>query len=359
MRFLPLARAILLSVATIALTCGFCSPNSQIDLRVLHPDVFQNLPILNQGNYGVCYAYSAANLIDYHRLLLHSEHALDFRTSPIFAAETTAMNHHDSYTEGGSICDVVNSLTQLGHACGYNGIGPNQIKGLGDQVQVEIVTDIFMDYILGKKVFHPVDPVNFAFENRKNLDPDQKAYVEKFDDFLSWLKQALASRQINYFSIPSDTEIFTYIQNVQTKNLYDSFPPSFENWIASKNCVSSTFSLPKLTCESHSQANLPSDPMDSLDQALVGERIPVGIDLCANILTQKNYQGYPNRTLHKDCALHALVVIGKKYEGGKCSYLLRNSWGANARYVWPTSGGDVWVSENALSKNVTGISVVR
>lgn len=79
------------------------------------------------------------------------------------------------------------------------------------------------------------------------------------------------------------------------------------------------------------------DFVNKLDSVLNAKK-PAGIALCAEILWgQTSHQGIikPTRSLKSDakgnrqCAAHAVVVTGRRNEGGTCQYLIRNSWGGS------------------------------
>ena len=82
--------------------------------------------------------------------------------------------------------------------------------------------------------------------------------------------------------------------------------------------------------------------------------------ICSKFLSRKNYKGVATNGEHdSDCGDHAVVIIGKRAQGGICQYLIRNSWGSNFTYDWPSSDGDVWVDEFALKANFFNAQVVR
>jgi hypothetical protein len=348
------------SALLIAATCGFCSPSDQIDLRNAHPAVFQHLTIQNQGDYGVCYAYAGSALLDYFRLLNHTDQANTLRTNPVYAAQRTAMATSAEDAEGGNICDVINTLVSEKTACADYRVSGNQIRGFGDLAQTELMNDVYLPYLNGVKPFLAVPPASFVYSKRANLTPGQKEYLNKFDDYLSWVKVALADRGISYADIPSDTDIFAFIQKTYVSRNFSTFTVTFENWLTSASCRSSSFKVPALTCKHYTAKTSPSVSTYLLDHTLLEEQKPVGIDFCANVLTNSRYQGLANGQPRGDCGEHAVMVIGKKYDSGQCYYLIRNSWGAAySSYAWNTSRGDVWVEENALSANLFGLSLVR
>ena len=61
--------------------------------------------------------------------------------------------------------------------------------------------------------------------------------------------------------------------------------------------------------------------------------------------------------------LHASVIVGKRFEGGKCQYLIRNSWGTgcgeyNLNRV-QCDQGNLWVNEADLDENMIGMTYLE
>lgn len=345
----------------VMMTCGFCSPNDDLDLRQTQSDSLKNIPIGNQDNYGVCYAYSASTLIDFYRNTLKSDQYANSNTNPVYAAQRSALFTGAGNIEGGEICDVVNALSKEGQACSNYSVTGDQIRGLGLLAHAELVNSVYMPYLLHPETFQRVDPIFYPSNKRKHLTKVQKNYLEKVDAYLTWIKVELNRRRILNTNIPSDEAIFSFIQKTYIGHDFTAFSTKLENWLTALDCTQ-FFKMPRLSCNHYSGKTLTTDPISLLDQTLFKQN-PVGIDFCSKVLTDHDYNASQlGADYRKNCGFHAAVVIGKKYVSGagKCYYLIRNSWGKDyPSYAWDTSSGDIWVEENSLAANLYGLSIVK
>jgi hypothetical protein len=339
-----------------------CNYGQDLDLRAVYPEIFRSLPVMDQGTVGVCYAHAAATLVDFYRLKLKSEQAGMQSVNPIDAAQVGTLEAQDGDVEGGQICDVVNGLSKRGFGYVSTSISATQFRDLGVQTQIQAVKRVFTDYIgEGNKNFASVrvDPQFFSPSKRKKLSPAQKAYLARFDGLISWIRSEISSRGIQ--TRATDAGIFGFIQDNHARNDYSNFPVKFEMFIAGDSNQRASFRIPSLSCKHERGGMDGSAYISDIDRALDYQKVPVGIDLCANVLTQKAYRGYAAYgKLKTDCKPHAVLVIGKRLGRAGCEYLIRNSWGYSySGYAWPADSGDVWIGETAFFGNVYGTSVVR
>jgi hypothetical protein len=65
------------------------------------------------------------------------------------------------------------------------------------------------------------------------------------------------------------------------------------------------------------------------------------------------------------CGSHASIIIGMSNIGGKCHYLVRNTWGDRCDYDWQCrfnaykEAVGIWVEESALINNLGDIAYLR
>lgn len=339
-----------------------CNYGQDLDLRAVHREIFDSLPIADQGKVGVCYAYAAATLVDFYRLKLKTDRAGILSVNPVDAAQVGTLESQDGDMEGGQICDVVNGLSKRGFGYVSTSVTASQALDLGLQTQVQAVKRIFTAYLGdGAKDFPAarVDPRFFPAAQRKRLTPAQKTYLGKFDGLIAWIRAELARRRIA--TKVTDAELFAFIQDNHVRNDYSNFPVKFEMFVAGDSRDRASFRIPSLACQHQRGLTDGNSYLSDLDRVLDYQKVPVGLDVCANVLTQKSYRGYASYgKLKSDCKPHAVLVIGKRFGRAGCEYLIRNSWGAGyPGYAWPVDAGDVWVTESALTGNLYGTSVVR
>lgn len=328
---------------------GSCRYGETLDLRKIHAKVMSHIEVKDQGDYGLCYAYAGAALVDFHRIKGGGKSA--YEISPIESGLLSAIDAENESEEGGDICDVVNSLSKRGKACPSSAVGSEgRYKDIGLWFHREIVTQVFMPYIVKEEVFKSV-PLK-SFKQRQALAAPQKRYLERFDGFYQALKAEMNRRGFQASSIPASVDVFSFAQKAHADNKYYILSPSFTQSLISKSCATSAIPVPKLVCKTQEVAR--SQMISELDHQLDNFKRPVGISYCSRMLTDKNAAGidYYNKP-KKNCGPHASVVIGKRGDNyGKCQYLIRNSWGKSYKYPWETSEGDIWVSEGALMMNV-------
>lgn len=100
---------------------------------------------------------------------------------------------------------------------------------------------------------------------------------------------------------------------------------------------------------------------------------PLGINYCAGVLKRgSSYKGVKTRlpviktytALDPACGRHSSVIIGTRVRGSKKEFLVQNSWGSKCTdesgkplysVEWECSEGKIWVSAEALSRNLLGL----
>ncbi|MDC0255956.1 hypothetical protein OAK75_13740 [Bacteriovoracales bacterium] len=98
---------------------------------------------------------------------------------------------------------------------------------------------------------------------------------------------------------------------------------------------------------------------------------PVGIGYCSRILTKKGFRGVNVASdtgevqPRMGCRGHASIIVGQRERGGTCQFLIRNTWG-NDCHVYKPAGWEckkdkngkaagVWVDAKELSYNVLSV----
>ena len=86
----------------------------------------------------------------------------------------------------------------------------------------------------------------------------------------------------------------------------------------------------------------------------------MGISYCAKVLKKPQYVGFIGRrtSIDSKCGNHASLVVGKRARGGKCQFLVRNTWGNSCRYKWECERNKkgkeegIWIDAEALINNI-------
>ena len=338
-----------------------CRYGEEIDLRKSKAWAFSQLPIQNQGTYGICYAYSASLIIDYHRLnkgMVQNGQMTD----PLAAAIISTAKMQEMSLEGGNVCDVIDGLKLQGYGCSEAGLASYQIGTMGADMQRYLVERVFMPYLVKQKKFEKVsgklvDP-KIRAQYEKTLTKNQKEYLTALTGAVNFFEILLQNHLIDRNLLPGKAKIAEFFQNVYLNNTWAGFEGELSFLLIRKSCVASKFAMPALKCTEYQKKDV--DLLQKIDQGL-SKGNPVGISICSNFLTRKNYSGANSNTyqVNSDCNMHSVAIIGKRDRSGSCEYLIRNSWGANYRYDWPTSSGDIWVNQYSLLSNTTQVQLVQ
>jgi hypothetical protein len=337
-----------------------CTHGEEIDLRKTKAAIFEDLPIRNQGTYGICYAHAASTLIDFHRISRNGGKSVNL-SDPLASAIISTKVMEEMSIDGGYVCDVVDGLKKTGFGCSNSGATANQVRDLGNSMQRFLVEQVFMPYLSGQKKFKPIlgswiDPsVRKTVE--KKLSSEQKTYLDRMTSAVYAFENLISNRGIPRDRFPKTAKLVEFFQNTYINSKWASFEADLAFMVIRNNCIASKFTMPALTCQEHKKGN--SDVINVMDTSLKSGR-PIGATICANFLTQKNYYGATSgSSVNRDCLSHAVVIIGKRDRAGSCEYLIRNSWGANYSYAWPSSNGDVWVNQYSLLGNLSQVQTVK
>lgn len=126
----------------------------------------------------------------------------------------------------------------------------------------------------------------------------------------------------------------------------------------------------KSSCEDYTLASSSIHSYDSLTDEIIDQlqedSLPVGISYCSRVLKRgKNFKGissygvwghnFKKKDGKTDCGNHASLVIGTRNNGGKCEFLIRNTWGTgcgNYSKDFKCENGNIWLPEDVLKNNL-------
>ncbi len=336
------------------LAIAACHQGEYLDLRSTHTEIFKRVTVKDQGNYGLCYSYAGTTLVDFYRMKLSKPQASNI--SPLEAGVLSTIYANNDSEEGGDMCNVVKALAGRGNACTDTIVGREaRFKDLGASFHQQIVEQVLMPFIIKADVYKEVSAAKFT--SRAGLTKTQKDYLARFDAFYKNLKAKITSAQFTKEATPTSYEVFLLGQKVHLQNTYNLLGPSFIQLLINKSCTVKSISIPKLSCETH--AGSPDSLISDVDRQL-NDKEPAGISYCSVMLNQKGVNGLDySGKVKSNCGLHGSVIIGRKGDSNGCQYLIRNSWGESYKYPWPSSKGDVWVTEYQLKRNLYWVHSVK
>jgi hypothetical protein len=289
-----------------------------IDLNKADDSPLRKIPTYNQSGTKICYAESAATMVDYYRLQ-HGAKETDL-TDPVYAAWLTNSKKYivHSLLDGGYDQDTITALKKYG-ACENSEI-QSRLKEMqtvgGFRSQEELLFFLEVMY----KNYHGI-------RASKNWDQSVEE-LSKYDindcDKLDALKSMLIKE--NYFAI-APTAIL--------QNLF-------------KDCKPHPIQVPDVvTLKSGTNEKF----LKVMTTALQSNQ-PAGANICQNFF-DNDYVGAKKSLFYrtkKDCIPHAVLVTGQASIGGKCQYLIRNS--SIKKWIAPTSTACACITTNGKYKDI-------
>jgi hypothetical protein len=355
MRFLFL---LLLSFNAMATVCA------PLNLVTEENSPFKKIPVYDQDGIGICYAYAAAQMMDYHIIKNGGERSVH----PLWAALKFSDHQQTNELSGGMSYYAVEEILKQGN-CQYDNI-EKSLSTWAKKANVKEIEVVNLIEILAPKL-EALKNFKGSFRlERDEVDAVIKEAIQEHEPYCSpnstWDKIYPELRAIGVMSSPK--LLSKLVLPVCNKNLkkYDVPPPRW--YPVTKD----------------------EDLTTNLKFKLDGIKAPVSITFCATVLTDPEHDGInratgtgSEETYTEDCGHHESIVVGKKTVNGSCHYLVRNTWGPgfdetttkwkclcrkrgtqefvddcteathnNGQYL--VEG--CWISEDALGKNTLGLT---
>ena len=274
---------------------------------------FEKIPVADQDGLGICYAYSSAQLIDYH--LLKTGQTSTFVMHPAWLALKSSRRILDS----GSEVNAINGLRQAG-SCSYSQV-ENALNLFGRDANISAIPLLAFIEAYEKAIFkhskRRSSPITVDMQGRALLDA-----VSETAGFCP--EGVLLDRLMPELTATNETAV------------------QLINRIVRDACEESK--LQKFKIPEPLTADLDSDEtaQASLEAEITSG--PFALGYCSTTWTDANYK--MNRSNRgESCGLHSSLAVGRKKIGPECFMLVRNSWG--------TGWGDWNKNEKCLCKNTT------
>lgn len=238
-----------------------CAP---VNLITEENSPFQKIPVYNQGALNICYAYSAAQILDWYQI---KNGATKRNVHPAWAALQYALVRNRTRIEIGHPKETMESMrTALN--CDYEAVEA-ALKSIGGEHQSEVATLLSIERgsYRSPASLTPVDTLKEALE--KHCAPEKRTFV-----------MVPEVERLNYKTLNDDA---AYERFLNAKLAAKPSPVSIAY------------------C-----ANVWKNPdFDGIDTNLFGHRDVV----------------------RKNCEYHESLVVGQKKLRNSCHYLVRNTWG--------------------------------
>jgi hypothetical protein len=124
---------------------------------------------------------------------------------------------------------------------------------------------------------------------------------------------------------------------------------SFLTQLRNASCGGRTFKTarkPEIRIK-HKGLDFEEDDVGQYFDIQLNRGIPLGIHYNVNRILKNGSQLV---------AKHASSIVGRRKRGGRCEYLIRNSWGPGCGgYKYPCEAGNVWVPESELDMVISTV----
>lgn len=266
------------------------------DLNESPQSPFRLIPMYDQGNAGICYAYAASQMIDYVRI--KAGDTKSGFTHPTYAAWVykykTDVQAREHELAGGSPYYTINVLRTEG-SCAYGEV----------DARLSVLT-------------------------RSSTGMTNTQLVDLLDKIAIAPQPSTLRRGLNsVLGIePSCIDNHNLERQLRRYNLFGIAAPSVLAPLF-RDCKLVPVNVPPAIYHTNSNdTELANHLAQNLSQSL-----PVTINYCANVLDNSQARSAMRvyetslREPRSDCSKHASLVTAQTNLGGKCQYLIRNSYG--------------------------------
>jgi len=312
----------------------------------------RQMPLYNQGSYGICYAYVATQMVDFWRET-HGGRIGKMKmaqSTPAFAALLSRLtlianlkkaNQRLSTLAGGSIGFALWGIRDMG-MCKANVIQESldkfaTQKGIDTNQFMMLLDKFFSEH---RKNQSQMWGTGFVSESLRSLFGKPRPKGPDYEKLRQAMAPFLKGNEFTLFAHKVLKPCF------DRRNIYLNSRkiPEYKFFALNEDPLSYQERIGKLLTKPNAQ--------------------PLGISYCANVLTssfadelrRKNNQV----SIGPGCHLHSSMIVGQRTRRDKCQYLVRNTWGDKCKYAWPCLMRDgrahgIWVAGKSLLRNINQI----
>lgn len=281
-----------------------CDP---INLVTEKNSPFKEIPVMDQNGSGTCYAFAAAQMVNYHEIKSGQKHLI---VHPAWVALVTNRKNRIGSLSNSSperaiaglvkegVCSTAYVKKALSNWAHVAGASEAKFLAMLDTVTAEV------HHQGGIKALSDVELKNIFYQKLA----DQTGPFCAIDPLWSMLTPHIRNLSV----LNSETMLRELILPECDKTKKISLPSLISKFAQADRGLSTI----------------------TLGSLLSIHRAPVSITYCANILGNHSYIGLlpptknSNILTKQDCGKHASLIVGRKKIGNQCHYLLRNSWGS-------------------------------
>lgn len=285
----------LLLIVNSALAQTDCAP---VNLVTEKNSPFKHMPVYDQDGLGICYAYAAAQLIDYELIKKGNKGR---SIHPLWGALKYADIKNQDNISMGTTYHTVKALMEKGN-CQYD----NFDKAMSEWT---------------KKANASEAEVMGLIEKLAHILPKVKA--NEVDAFIA---QTIEQHSQYCAGNPTWDQLMPELRSLSTMTSRDML-----SGLVLPVCKKTN----KLKVSSPRFANFHEDDLwpGEINKKIDELKAPLAISYCARGLYDESYDGVDRKTettplkVKPNCSEHESMIVGKKKIAGKCHFLLRNTWG--------------------------------
>lgn len=342
---------------------------AEVNLQTQQNSPLNEIPVYNQDGLGSCYAYAASQLIDYARFKIAKR--TTGGTNPIWLALLYAESEGNKSLETGGPAEAIDIAKSKG-VC-----------------KERVVAAALAKYKNNNKITD-AELANFIETLNEVWSVKNKETIQ--DIYKNAQNSCRAKGRVDGSLLPEVIEIFKRddgkIDKVIPRILMDELL---------KSCSGGNLYNLEIGEVKESCGHCTDSEIQNKISSILKDKSPVAISYCSAVLKDKNYRGIDdsrndnlrinyrsyriideedrpkkNGQVVKGCGKHASLIVGSRSVGGKCQYLLRNSWGSTSYKDHPsclceTSKGKYeeckhgdgkpnkvgcWIDSDALTPNI-------
>lgn len=277
---------------------AFANDCSTVNLVSQKDSPFNKIPVYDQDGIGICFAYAASQLADYH-LIKNGSPARTIH--PLWGALKYAELKQKERISAGITFKTLNEIIRKGN-CDYSlisgALSSWARKARASEAEVMGLIEVYATKLKAVTSFKGEALKEDEIENLIN---ESISAQEPYCSSNANLKQLVP--QLKELSVLGSREVFTKLIFPSCQNkTYKPSLPSPRNYVASKN------------------ENL----VPAISGKLKNLNTPVSITYCSKLLFEDSYKG---KLSDDSCGPHESLIVGMKSDGKSCKMLLRNTWG--------------------------------
>lgn len=286
----------------------------------------------DQGPYPICSSELAAQISDVIRFKGGDTNHSFQASGWMIATDVSVATKDYEFDEGATVSQAVDAVRTRGSVCDKSFL----IESLSEAQATKFLESL--------KLLRTAS-INFRDENLslKDFREQEKSTLNEIQALLP--AACLANPEVKLPEFDAISQIFRTID-----------PDHQFQAVMNEFCRANKINLDIPPMVWQSAKSLKEDAIVSKLLGLIQspKSLPVAVKYCGNSLVDGD-KG-------KECTDHAVLVMGKRLRLGQRQFLLRNSWGmqCGGHTRWECDQkGNVWVSADAVAKNIKGFYLIK